>query len=187
MEFYQKHPLWGYTRITTTDDGLLVDRKRLTSYLRVEIPYEELLPVQGKTQRSIPLFLTFFTAFGVIGNWVEEINKPLEKQADSAIMGVVGLAAILLCYFTYTRWQNAFTLKTGKLDVLMAAQPSDEAAMQEFVEELRAHTKAYLYQRYALLEFPPLKQRMKRWLWLYEQKVVSLEEFNTQFPNRRQQ
>ena len=62
-----------------------------------------------------------------------------------------------------------------------------EAAMQEFVEELRAHTKAYLYQRYALLEFPPLKQRMKRWLWLYEQKVVSLEEFNTQFPNRRQQ
>ena len=187
MEFYQKHPVWGYTRLTTTPNGLLVDRKRLTNYLRVEIPYEDLLPVQGKTQRSMPLIWSAFMAFGVVGSWVEEIRKPVEQQANTAIMGVVGLVIALLCYFTYTRWQNTFTLKTAELEVRMVAQPRDEATMQNFIEELRAHTKAYLYQRYALLDYPLPKQRMKRWLWLYEQKVVSLEEFNAQFPNQKQQ
>ena len=79
MEFYQKYPVGGHTRLTTTANGLVVDRKRLTGYLRLEIPYEELLPVQGQTQRSMPLILTFFMAFGVVGSWVQEIKKPVEK------------------------------------------------------------------------------------------------------------
>ena len=68
----------------------------------------------------------------------------------------------------------------------MVAHPCDETVMQNFVEELRAHTKFYLYQRYAQLDYPLPEQRMKRGLLLYEQKVVSLEEFNAQFPNQKQ-
>jgi hypothetical protein len=76
MKFYQKHPVWGYTLLATTEDGLLVDRKRLTSQLRVEIPYEELLPVRGRMEHSFPLLLSFFVAFGVVGSWVQELSKP---------------------------------------------------------------------------------------------------------------
>ena len=91
----------------------------------------------------MPLILTFFMAFGVVGSWVQEINKPVEKLANTAIMGLLGLVIALLCYFTYTRWQNTFTLKTGVIGVRMVAHPRDETAMQNFVEELRAHTKVY--------------------------------------------
>ena len=101
-------------------------------------------------------------------------------------MGLLGLVIALFCYFTYTRWQNTFTLKTGVIGVRIVAHPRDETAIQNFVEELRAHTKGYLYQRYAQLDYPLPEQRMKRWLLLYEQKVVSLEEFNAQFPNQKQ-
>lgn len=75
MEFYQKHPLYGYTRLITTEDRLLVDRKRLTNYIRTEISYEELLPVRGKIERSFPLLLSFFVVFWVVGFWAQELGK----------------------------------------------------------------------------------------------------------------
>jgi hypothetical protein len=178
MEFYQKYPVWGYTRLTTTEDGLLVDRKRLTSHVRLEIPYEELLPVRGKMERSFPLLLSFFVAFGVVGSWVQEISKPVVSQAYMVSSGIASLLIAGLCYFTYTRWQNRFTLITGKGDFSVVAQPEDDAAMQQFVTDLRTIAKDYLRQRYV---FPghelPAKRDVSRWYWLHERKVISTEEF----------
>ena len=60
-------------------------------------------------------------------------------------MGLLGLVIALFCYFTYTRWQNTFTLKTGVIGVRIVAYPRDETVMQNFVEELRARTRVYPY------------------------------------------
>jgi hypothetical protein len=182
MEFYQKHPVWGYTRLVTTEDGLLVDRKRLTSYKRVEIPYEELLPVQGKMERSFPVLLSFFVAFGVVGSWVQELGKPIANQAYLVASGIASLLIAGLCYFTYTRWQNRFVITTGQGDFSLVAQPEDDAMMQQFVADLRAHTKAYLYQRYVYPGQDLITKRgISRWYWLHERKVISTEEFQAGF------
>ena len=182
MEFYQKHPVWGYTRLTTTEDGLLVDRKRLTKHIKVEIPYEELLPVRGKMERSFPLLLSFFVAFGVIGSWVQELDKPVANQAYLVSSGIASLLIAGLCYFTYTRWQNSFAITTGQGDYSLVAQPEDDVMMQQFVTDLRAHTKEYLYKRYV---YPGqelvTKKDVSRWYWLHERKVISTEEFQAGF------
>ena len=178
MEFYQKHPVWGYTQLTTTEDGLLIDRKRLTNHTCVEIPYEELLPLRGKMERSFPLLLSFFVAFGVVGSWVQELGKPVANQAYLVVSGIASLLIAGLCYFTYTRWQNRFVLTTGYGDFSVVAQPKDDAAMQQFVVDVRILTKNYLRQRYV---FPnhelPAKRDVSRWYWLHERKVISTEEF----------
>ncbi|MGI4761209.1 MAG: hypothetical protein ACRYF0_10915 [Janthinobacterium lividum] len=182
MEFYQKHPVWGYTRFTTTEDGLLVDRERLTSRVRVEIPYEDLLPVRGKMERSFPLLLSFFVAFGVVGSWVQELGKPMASQAWLVASGGASLLLAGLCYFTYTRWQNRFTITTGRGDFSVVAQPEADEAMQQFVTDLRAHAKAYLHQRYVYRgQELTSKKGVSRWYWLHEQKVISTEEFQAGF------
>ncbi|MFD1469118.1 hypothetical protein ACFQ48_12865 [Hymenobacter caeli] len=182
MEFYQKHPVWGHTRLTTTEDGLLVDRKRLTNYVRTEIPYEELLPVRGKMERSFPLVLSFFVAFGVVGSWAQELGKPIVNQAYLVASGAASLVVAGVCYFTYTRWQNRFVLTTGKGDFSVVAQPENDAEMQQFVDDLRAYTRAYLHQRYV---YPnqelTTKKGVSRWYWLHEMKVISTEEFQAGF------
>ena len=178
MELYQKHPVWGFTRFTTTADGLLVERKRLTNYLYTEIPYEELLPVRGKMEKSFPLLLSFFVAFAVVGSWFQEMNKLFPSEEHFFVMYFVTILVAALCYFTYTRWQNAFIITTGWGNISLAAQPGMRDDMLQFVEDLRAQTKAYLRQRYA---HPALyidkDEHFSRYDWLYERKVISLEEY----------
>ncbi|GAB3634748.1 hypothetical protein GCM10027422_03380 [Hymenobacter arcticus] len=186
MEFYQKHPVWGYTRFTTTEDGLLIDRKRLTNHVRVEIPYEELLPVRGKMERSFPLLLSFFVAFGVVGSWVQELSKPIADQAWLVASGVASLLIAGVCYFTYTRWQNRFMVLTGKGDFSVVAQPEDDATLQQFITDLRAHAKAYLYQWYVYPRQELTSRKgVARWYWLHEQKVISTEEFQAGFAAKK--
>lgn len=185
MEFYQKHPVWGYTSFVTTEDGLLVDRKRLTSTVRIEIPYEDLLPVRGEMERSFPLLLSLFVAFGVVGSWVQELGKPVASQAYLVASGAASLLIAGVCYFTYTRWQNRFTILTGQGKFSIVAQPEDDVAMQQFVADLRAHTKAYLHQRYVYSNQELVsKKGVARWYWLHEQKVISTEEFQAGFAAR---
>ena len=178
MELYQKHPVWGFTRLTTTADGLLVERKRLTSYLYTEISYEELLPVRGQMKKSFPLLLSFFVAFAIVGSWVQEMSKLFPSEDRFRLMAFVTLLVAGLCYFTYTRWQNAFSIITEWGSVSLAAQPEMRASMLQFVEDLRAHTKAYLYERYAHPNMMHLEgEDYSRYSWLYDRKVISLAEY----------
>lgn len=84
--------------------------------------------------------------------------------------------------FTYTRWQNRFILITGKGDFSVVAQPENDAEMQQFVADLRAHTKTYLYQRYVYSNQElTTKKGTSRWYWPHEMKVISTEEFQALF------
>lgn len=120
----------GYTQLTTTEDGLPVDCKRLTSWVRVEIPHEKLLPVWGKVERSYPLSPRFFVASDIIRSWVQELGKPVANQAYLVAISAVLLLIAEVRYFTYTRWQTRFILTTGNGDFSVVAQPADDAVMQ---------------------------------------------------------
>lgn len=121
----------GYTQLTTTEDGLPVDCKRLTSWVRVETPYEKLLPVWGKVERSYPLSLSFFVASDVTRSWVQELVKPVANQAYLVAISAVLLLIAGVCYSTYTRWQNRFILTMGNGDFSVVAQPEDDAVVQQ--------------------------------------------------------
>lgn len=178
MELYQKHPVYGFTRLTTTADGLRVERRRLTSYHYTEIPYEDLLPVRAEIKLSFPLLLSFFVVFAIIGSWVQELDKLFPSDERFRLMTFVTPLVAGLAYFTYTRWQSAFRIITAENVVSLAAQPATRADLLQFVEDLQAHAKSYLRARYA---HPNMyfsdEAHYPRYSWLYEHKVISLEEY----------
>ena len=177
MEFYQRHPIRGYTHLCTTEDGLLVIQKGILNQLRLEIPYEELLPVRAKAQTSFPVVLTFFLAFllpGFYMEWLEQTHLPLAEKVG---MIVLGLLLIGLCYFTYTRWRWSITVITGWGNIILANRDEERSDIEQFVLNLRDHTKSYLRARYARFDpFQSVDDQLASYRWLFERKVITQEQ-----------
>lgn len=127
MEYYQRHPVRGYTRLVTTEDGLLVDQQGLFSQTRIEIPYEELLPVRSAASTSFPIFLTFFAAFGLFSYFMQWLENPLPPLAERLGIVLCGLFVLGLCYFTYTKWRWSMVVTTGWGSITLANRDKDRA------------------------------------------------------------
>ncbi|TGE25216.1 hypothetical protein E5K00_08485 [Hymenobacter aquaticus] len=180
MEIYQRHPVKGYTQLRTTDDGLSIEQEGIINQLRVEIPYEELLPVRTKAQTSFPVALTFFVALilpGFYQEWLEQTYLPWEEQIGMALLGFLMLG---LCYFTYTRWRWSITVTTGWGNIVLPNRDKERPEVEQFVSDLRDHTKSYLYTRYALFDpFQSVEQQLEMYAWLFERKVITPEQLLT--------
>ncbi|SDX68467.1 hypothetical protein [Hymenobacter psychrophilus] len=177
MELYQQHPIRGYTRLTTTADGLLVDQQGLFRQLRLEIPYEQLLPVRTAAETSFPIYLTFFAGALLISYFAQWAENPLPAWSEQVGMSLLGLLVLGLCYFTYTRWRWTITFTTGAGSIMLGNRDSERATIEEFAVAVRNHTKDYLWTRYARFNsYLPLQQQLEAYATLYEQKVITHEQ-----------
>ncbi len=153
--------------------------RRGTVDIAVEIPYEEVLPVQLEYQHNAPqltgrwVVFVLFSLFNVL-----RAVRPAELTPEGwgwAFALLIGLG--LLVAYAHRNWWHKTIVHTANLRVALANHPRDRRQLRAFVQELENHTKKYLRQEYAPVNpLGLIEPQLRRLAWLHKLDVLSTPE-----------
>jgi hypothetical protein len=180
MEFKQNQ-ITRATLLALRKDGLFVSQRdgRGQVDIAVEIPYEELLPMQVEYRRNTPQFNGRWVGFGLFGLLnLLRAARPAELTPEGwgwAFGVLVGLG--LLVAYAYRNWWHQAVLHTAHLRVVLADHPRDRRQLRAFLENLEKHTKTYLRREYAPINpLGLIEPQLRRLAWLHELDVLDTPE-----------
>ncbi|WP_303310986.1 hypothetical protein [Hymenobacter sp. BT730] len=178
----QNYPLVGYTYLTLTDKSLQVEQRRLFNLTKVELPFEELMPIGVAHHHSIPFRLplvALFISFGCLKSLYSIYAQP--NQRESAIWLLLILTGILLAliYQILRDWHHDFVLTTGRGNIVLFDSRRKKATHYEFANELRDRTILYLRHHYTDINpLLPAEPQLARLEWLRERGVLNTTQFH---------
>jgi len=187
MEFKQSQ-LTRTTQFALRQDGFFVSQRdgRGAVDIAVEIPYEEVLPLQIEYRRSAPakrlrwLAVSLLWLVGNAARMQYDVGyrggRPLPENFWVYVFGALaGLGLVLL--YAWQNWWHQTILHTAHLRVVLADHPRDRRALRAFIDNLEKHTKAYLRREYAPINpLGLIEPQLRRLAWLHELDVLATPE-----------
>jgi hypothetical protein len=187
MEFKQSQ-LTRTTQFALRKDGFFVSQRdgRGAVDIAVEIPYEEVLPLQVEHRRSAPAKRLRWLAvclLWLVGNAARlqydvgyQGGRPLPENFWVYVFSALaGLGLVLL--YAWQNWWHQTVLHTAHLRVVLADHPRDRRALRAFIDNLEKHTKAYLRREYAPINpLGLIEPQLRRLAWLHELDVLGTPE-----------
>jgi len=187
MQFQQRQ-LTRATQFALRPDGLFVSQRDGQGQvaLAVEIPYEEVLPIQLEHLSHFPGKRLRWLAACLL--WL--VGTAARIQFDAGYHGgralpdnfwvyvfsaLAGLGLVLL--YAWQNWWHQTILHTAHLRVVLANRPHDRRQLRAFVAEAERHTKAYLRREYAPINpLGLIEPQLRRLAWLHELAVLDTPE-----------
>jgi len=182
MEFKQSQ-LTRTTQFALRQDGFFVSQRdgRGSVDIAVEIPYEEVLPLQVEHRSSVPRQRLRWIGFAVWGLFLvlREYFFSFRPTPEDFWVGIVFAGAFLagLGFYAWQNWWHQTILHTAHLRVVLADHPRDRRALRAFIDNLEQHTKAYLRREYAPINpLGLIEPQLRRLAWLHELDVLATPE-----------
>jgi hypothetical protein len=183
MEFKQSQ-LTRTTQFALRQDGFFVSQRdgRGAVDIAVEIPYEEVLPLQVEHRNALPT--QRLGALIAVGGWlvIQALHhyQPGRTVLPENFWVYVGSALAgfgLMVLYAWQNWWHQTILHTAHLRVVLADHPRDRRALRAFIDNLEKHTKAYLRREYAPINpLGLIEPQLRRLGWLHELDVLSTPE-----------
>lgn len=178
---FQQRQLTRSTQFELRPDGLFISQRdsRGTVDIAVEVPYEEVLPVQVEYERSVPQLTGRWVVFVLFGLFnVVRAVRPAELTPEAwgwAFGVLIGLGALVA--YAHRNWWHKAIVHTANLRVALADHPRDRRQLRAFMQELENHTKRYLRQEYAPVNpLGLIEPQLRRLAWLHKLDVLSTPE-----------
>ena len=179
---FEQRRLARFTQLALRENGLYVCQRDGWGHiqLEIELPYEQVLPLQTEQCRTPARQLPRPLQIGLIVAGYIVIGL-LARHLSTWQLGVLtaGLGALVLAGLLYARrnWQRRTVLNTPHLRVLLADRPADRAGLARFIAALETRSKSYLRGEYGSIN--PLgfiEPQLRRLRWLRELEVLSQPE-----------
>ncbi|WP_151089057.1 hypothetical protein [Hymenobacter baengnokdamensis] len=180
MKFQQKQ-LTRSTQLVLRENGLFVSQRdgRGRIDIAVEIPYEELLPIEVEYRNTTPQIQWRWAIVGIF--WLLKLlhvnlGASLSNEEWSWVFG--GMAALGgFVFYAHRNWWHQAIVHTAHLKVVLADHPADRGQLRAFVEHLEKHTKTYLRREYAPINpLGLIEPQLRRLAWLHELAVLDMPE-----------
>jgi hypothetical protein len=187
MEFKQSQ-VTRSTQFALRKDSLFVSQRdgRGAVDIAVEIPYEEVLPIQIEYRTNLPGKHLRWLAISLLwlGGNAARMQYDVGHQGGRAlpenfwvyvISALAGLGLVLL--YAWQNWWHQTILHTAHLRVVLADHPRDRRQLRAFLDNLEKHTKAYLRREYAPINpLGLIEPQLRRLAWLHELAVLDTPE-----------
>lgn len=181
---FQQSQLTRATQFALRQDGLFVSQRdaRGAVDIAVEIPYEEVLPLQVEYRNALPTQrLRLLIA---LGGWliIQALNhyRPGHTVLPEnfwvyVISALAGLGLVVL--YAWQNWWHQAIVHTAHLRVALADHPRDRHQLRAFIKNAEDHTKAYLRREYAPINpLGLIEPQLRRLAWLHELDVLPTPE-----------
>ena len=179
---FEQRRLTHSTHLALRENGLYVCERNGWGHIRheLELPYEQVLPLQVEHRATPPLVLPralravlIISGYLLIGLLARQLSTP---QLGGLVLAVGALSLGLMLGLRRSRKQRT-VLNTPQLRVLLADRPADRAALARFLSALETRSKSYLRGEYASIN--PLgfiEPQLRRLRWLCDLEVLSAPE-----------
>lgn len=179
----EQRQLWGSrTQLGLRPHGLYVCQRQAggRKVLELEIPYEEVLPLQAEHQPAPRRPLSAQQQLGlivVLQLLIALVSRHLTTWQFWGFLAGVALAMAALLLYGWLNWMNSIVLTTSQLSVTLTDRPQQRVALQQFFTELEQRAKAYLRLEYADIDpLGPIEPQLRRLRWLRELGVLTETE-----------
>ncbi len=180
---FQQSQLTRSTQFALRKDGFFVSQRdgRGAVDIAVEIPYEEVLPIQVEYRSAVPRQRLRWIGFGVWGLFLvlrEYFFSFRPASADFWVyVGGALFALSLVVLYVWQNWWHQAIIHTAHLRVVLADHPRDRQALRAFIKQTEDHTKAYLRREYAPINpLGLIEPQLRRLGWLHELAVLTTPE-----------
>jgi hypothetical protein len=174
----EQRQLTQTTQLALRPHGLYISRKnrRGQTTLEVEMPYEEVLPVQVERRRNLP---PRWQLLGLAYAWLVGTQYALKQS--TALYGFValgaGLALVALYWYGRRNWWQHFILTTTHARVVLADHRNERKVLLRFTEALEQRTKDYLREHYGNINpLGLIEPQLQRLRWLRKLEVLTEKE-----------
>ncbi len=180
---FQQSQLTRSTQFALRKDGFFVSQRdgRGAVDIAVEIPYEEVLPIQVEYRSAVPRQRLRWIGFGVWGLFLVLREYSFSFRPASAdfwvYVGGALFALSLVVLYVWQNWWHQAIIHTAHLRVVLADHPRDRQALRAFIKQTEDHTKAYLRREYAPINpLGLIEPQLRRLGWLHELAVLTTPE-----------
>jgi hypothetical protein len=180
---FQQNQLTRSIQLQLREHGLHVCERDLRGQIQLELemPYEEILPVQLERRSAVPQRQLIFLLYGLVALGLNAFapafgGRPLPDDFWLWAVGIT-VAAGLFVLFGLRNWWRQQVLHTARTHLVLADFPNDRAALRGFTDALRSRTKAYLRQEYGTVNpLGIIEPQVRRVAWLRELEVLTPTE-----------